>query len=79
MSDSAFPIPDGYSPPYAVVTEADHTAWLLVATAMGLCMILLFGIIRAFTRWAVSPGLGLDDACLAASTVSSLTSVLGGN
>jgi hypothetical protein len=73
MLTSEFPIPEGYSPPFAIVTDTDHTAWLLIAATLSLCMILLFGIIRAFIRWTVSTGLGLDDAFLLAATVSNRT------
>ena len=41
MPDPEFKIPTGYSAPFAVVTDSDHTAWLLIATALGLCLILL--------------------------------------
>lgn len=65
-----FIIPDGYSPPFAVVTDTDHTAWIYIATALGLALILLFGGIRVIVRGSICPGIGLDDYFLAASTVS---------
>ena len=69
-SSSGFPVPPGQHPPFAVVTDTDHTAWILVATAVGLSCVFLFSGIRIFVRSTISPGFDLDDASLAASTVS---------
>jgi hypothetical protein len=76
MSSLGLIIPPGYSPPLAVVTDNDHTAWLIIATTLGLSLTLLFGGIRIFVRWTVSPGVGLDDGSLAVATVSLPSSVL---
>lgn len=62
-------IPSGYHPPFAVVTDTDHTAWIIIAAALGLSMILLFSAIKIFIRWSISPRVGLDEAFLAAATV----------
>ena len=62
--------PPGQSPPFAVVTPTDHTAWIVIATALGLSWVLLFGCGRLFVRCTVNPGFALDDASFAASTVS---------
>lgn len=69
-SDPQFTVPDRYSPPFASVTDTDHTAWIYIATALGLALILLFGGIRVIVRGSICPGVGLDDYFLAASTVS---------
>jgi len=66
---SPLPIPSGQYPPFAVVTETDHTAWIIIATALGLSCILLFSVIKIFIRWTISPTVGLDEAFLAGSTV----------
>ncbi len=66
---SSFSAPS-YSAPFAVVTDTDHSAWLIIATALGLSWSLLFGAIRVFIRWTIAPGVGLDDVSLAAATVS---------
>lgn len=63
-------IPPGYSPPFAVVTENDHTAWIVIATSLGLACALLFGGIRILLRSTICPGVGLDDCIIGAATVS---------
>lgn len=70
---SGFSVPSGYSAPFAVVTDTDHSAWLIIATALGLSWTLLFAAIRIFIRRTIAPGVGLDDASLAAATVSQLS------
>lgn len=69
-SDDGFIIPPGYSPPFAIVTDSDHTAWILIATALGLACSLLFGGIRTFIRCTICPGVRWDDVLLASATVS---------
>jgi len=66
---SAFPVPSGQYPPFAVVTETDHTAWIIIATALGLSCILIFSVIKIFIRWTITHTVGADEAFLAASTV----------
>lgn len=66
---SLLPVPSGQYPPFAVVTETDHTAWIIIATALCLSFILLFSAIKIFIRFTVTPTLGLDESFLAASTV----------
>lgn len=69
-ASSQFIIPDGYSPPFAIVSDTDHTAWIIIATALGLALVLQFGAIRVVVRGSICPGIGLDDFFLAAATVS---------
>jgi hypothetical protein len=64
-------IPPGYSPPFYEVTDTDHTAWIIIGTALCLCWLLLFAAIRTFIRCTITPGLGLDDVAVAVSTVFS--------
>ena len=64
-----FPVPPGQYPPFAVVTDTDHAAWIIVTTALGLAMILLFSVVKIFIRYAVSPRVGLDEVFLTISTV----------
>jgi hypothetical protein len=66
---SPLPVPSGQYPPFAVVTDTDHSAWIIIATALNLSCILLFSVINIFIRWKVSLRVGLDEAFLAASTV----------
>lgn len=71
---SGFVVPPGQHPPLAVVSENDHTAWIILATAIGLSCVLIFGAVRIVVRRTISPGARLDDVFLAASTVSSAKS-----
>ncbi|KAF7196041.1 hypothetical protein HII31_02667 [Pseudocercospora fuligena] len=62
----------GYSPPFATVTDDDHSAWIIIAASLGLALTLVFAGIRVFIRKIISPGVGLDDALLAVATVFSI-------
>jgi hypothetical protein len=71
MSETPFSIaePSGKYPPFAVVTESDHSAWILIATPLCLSCILLFSLINLSIRQTNSVRAGLDEACLASATV----------
>lgn len=56
------------NPPFAVVSETDHAAWVIITTAIGIPIVLVFGLIRFVVRRGVA--FGLDDGFVAASTVS---------
>ncbi|KAH8807094.1 hypothetical protein F5884DRAFT_675691 [Xylogone sp. PMI_703] len=71
MSAPDFVIPPDHYPPFAVVTTTDHSAWIIIATALGLSFILLFSAIKIFIRWRI-PRIGLDEWFLAASTILGL-------
>ena len=73
---SLLPVPSGQYPPFAVVTETDHTAWIIIATALCLSFILLFSAIKIFIRFTATPALGLDESFLAASTVRNISTIL---
>ncbi len=62
-------VPEGQYPPFAVVTPDDHSAWIIIAAALGLTSILMFGAIRVLVRQTFSPQYGLDDITIAASTI----------
>ncbi|KAI5358848.1 hypothetical protein Slin14017_G111310 [Septoria linicola] len=64
-----FTIPDGYYPPFARVTDQDHTAWIIISTTIGLALTLLFGGIRIFIRKQVHPPFGHDDSFCAIATL----------
>lgn len=72
MSDSSSGIlvPPGQYPPFAVVTQTDHTAWIIITAALGLCWVLLFTGIRIFIRPSIGRSLELDEYAIAAATVS---------
>lgn len=62
-------VPEGQYPPFAVVTPDDHSAWIIIAAALGMISSLVFGAIRIFVRQTISPQYGLDDITLATSTI----------
>ena len=70
MSGTSIPVPEGQYPPFEVVTDTDHTAWIIIATALGLSFILIFSGIKVFIRYTISPRVGLDETFLAISTVN---------
>lgn len=69
MTDSGFVVPEGQSPPFTIVTDTDHTGWIIIAAALGLACIVMFSAIRVFVRCTVGPVVGLDDTFLSVSTV----------
>lgn len=63
-------LPAGYSPPFAVVTEENHSAWIIIATALGLACVLVFVSARVVVRASMTSSMGKDDLLLASSLVS---------
>jgi hypothetical protein len=63
-------VPDGYYPPFAVVTDTDHGAYIIIAVTLGITFVLVSSLIRIFLRITFLQRAGLDDAFLAAGTVS---------
>jgi len=57
-------------PPIAVVTPTDHGGLILIANGFGLCLILIFTIVRVFARLFISPPFDRDDMALGVATVS---------
>ena len=70
MAELGITIPPGQSAPFATITPTDHRAWIIISTALGLSMSLLFVVIRVYIRSATKHGFGKDDYALAAATVS---------
>lgn len=68
-SNSGLSVPEGQYPPFTTVTPNDHTAWILIPTAVGLTWFLFFGCLRVLVRLTFSYGFGLDDYTLHAATV----------
>jgi hypothetical protein len=62
-------VPDGYYPPFAVVSDTDHGAYIIIAVSLGITFVLLSSFIRAFIRISFAQRAGLDDSFLAAATV----------
>lgn len=52
----------GHLPPLSTVSPTDHSAWILIATCLGLIYTLFFGALRALVRGS---NLGPDDYVLA--------------
>jgi hypothetical protein len=69
MAGFGITVPPGQSAPFATITPTDHSAWIIISTALGLSMSLLFAAIRVFIRSATKHGYGKDDYLLAAATV----------
>jgi hypothetical protein len=65
-------VPDGYYPPFAVVTDTDHGAYIIIAVSLGMTFVLVSSLIRIFLRITFLQRAGLDDTFLAAGTVSGL-------
>ncbi|KAK4634790.1 hypothetical protein CLAFUW4_01502 [Fulvia fulva] len=70
MSDTApFTVPDGYYPPFAIISDSDHGGWIIIATSLGLAMALLSTIIRIYVKSILRQQLSLDDILLAGATL----------
>jgi hypothetical protein len=61
-----------YYPPYAVVTDTDHGAWIIIAVALGFTFVIISSLIRIFLRISFVQRPGLDDTFLAAATVGAI-------
>ncbi|KAM3074424.1 hypothetical protein ACMFMG_002772 [Clarireedia jacksonii] len=71
MKPGGLIVPPGNSAPFAVVTDTDHSAWIIIATSLGLACVLVFGAIRTFVKtssWNIG-SFSYDGFCLAASTL----------
>lgn len=74
MSDKAhFHIPDGYSPPFAVVSESDYGGIIIIVTSIGLTMAILSTIIRIYVKAVSRQTAGMDDVLLAIGTLLAFT------
>jgi len=65
-------VPDGYYPPYAVVTDTDHGAYIIIVAALGITFVIISSLIRIFLRISFVQRPGLDDTFLAAATVGAI-------
>lgn len=54
-------VPPGQSPPFQVVDDLHHGAWIIIATALGLVLSLASFLIRLYVRLALNPSFGHDD------------------
>jgi hypothetical protein len=65
-------VPDGYYPPYAVVTDTDTGAWIIIAVALGFTFVIISSLIRIFLRISFVQRPGLDDTFLFVATVCAI-------
>jgi hypothetical protein len=68
-STSGMTVPQDQHPPYATITTDDHSAWVIISSALGLALTLLFAAIRVFVRTTTNREVGIDDYLVAAGTV----------
>ncbi|KAK4495558.1 hypothetical protein PRZ48_001223 [Zasmidium cellare] len=70
MSDTTpFHVPDGYSPPFAVVSGSDYGGIIIIVTSIGLAMAIFSTIIRIYVKAMSRQQAGLDDVLLAVGTL----------
>ncbi|CBF86070.1 uncharacterized protein ANIA_02044 [Aspergillus nidulans FGSC A4] len=62
-------VPPGYSPPFQVVDDLHHGAWVIIVVALGLVLSLVSFLIRLYVRLALHPPLGKDDYVLLGATI----------
>ncbi|KAL9000492.1 MAG: hypothetical protein Q9169_000785 [Polycauliona sp. 2 TL-2023] len=56
-------------PPLLEVTPTDHTAWIAIATVLGLCCAVVTALLRIFVRLVISPPFGHDDTVVLVATL----------
>ncbi|KAL4947813.1 hypothetical protein BDW69DRAFT_189851 [Aspergillus filifer] len=61
-------VPPGYSPPFQVVDDNHHGAWVIITVAIGLVLSLVSFLIRLYVRLALHPPFGKDDYILLGAT-----------
>lgn len=66
----------GQSPPFQVVDDLHHGAWIVITAAFGLVVSLVCLLIRVYVRLALSPPFAYDDYVLLGATVSFGTNLL---
>ncbi|KAL3703930.1 hypothetical protein TMatcc_009620, partial [Talaromyces marneffei ATCC 18224] len=64
--------PPGQSPPFEVVDDQHHGAWIIIATALGVAINLVCWLIRLYVRFVLTSTFGIADWILAASSVIAL-------
>ncbi|GFF23535.1 hypothetical protein IFM58399_00326 [Aspergillus lentulus] len=62
-------VPPGQSPPFQVVDDLHHGAWIIITAAFGLVVSLVCLLIRVYVRLALSPPFAYDDYVLLGATV----------
>ncbi|OOF90120.1 hypothetical protein ASPCADRAFT_519430 [Aspergillus carbonarius ITEM 5010] len=62
-------VPPGQSPPFQVVDDLHHGAWIIITGALGLVLSLVSFFIRLYVRLALHPPFAYDDYLLLGATV----------
>ncbi|KAJ5168966.1 uncharacterized protein N7482_004560 [Penicillium canariense] len=70
-------VPPGQSPPFEVVDDYHHGAWIIITVALGLVISLVCFLIRLYVRLMLIPPFSRDDfVLLGATTVAIVQSIL---
>ncbi|EAW10458.1 uncharacterized protein ACLA_049300 [Aspergillus clavatus NRRL 1] len=62
-------VPPGQSPPFQVVDDLHHGAWIIITAALGLVVSLVCLFIRVYVRLALCPPFASDDYVLLGATL----------
>ncbi|GAQ38176.1 uncharacterized protein AtWU_03113 [Aspergillus tubingensis] len=62
-------VPPGQSPPFQVVDDLHHGAWIIITGALGLVVSLVSFFIRLYVRLALHPPFAFDDYLLLGATI----------
>ncbi|GLA55373.1 hypothetical protein AnigIFM63604_002021 [Aspergillus niger] len=62
-------VPPGQSPPFQVVDDLHHGAWIIITGALGLVVSLVSFFIRLYVRIALHPPFAYDDYLLLGATI----------
>ncbi|CAK44698.1 hypothetical protein AnigIFM59636_011631 [Aspergillus niger] len=65
-------VPPGQSPPFQVVDDLHHGAWIIITGALGLVVSLVSFFIRLYVRIALHPPFAYDDYLLLGATAALL-------
>ncbi|GLA57176.1 hypothetical protein AtubIFM55763_001355 [Aspergillus tubingensis] len=65
-------VPPGQSPPFQVVDDLHHGAWIIITGALGLVVSLVSFFIRLYVRLALHPPFAFDDYLLLGATAALL-------
>lgn len=66
-------VPPGQSPPFEVVDDYHHAAYIIITAALGLVISLVCFLIRLYVRLMLIPPFASDDFILLGATVSHST------
>jgi hypothetical protein len=61
--------PPGQHAPFATISDDDHSAWIIITSAIGIAFGLVTLTTRIFIRWFGDMSWGLDDSMTVITTV----------